>query len=152
MEYETKVICALFLKDQIIDIINAMNKLIFIFFYFFFSITIHAQERASAFIITAHGDYYKVLGPSELVGLSNITKERTVAVIIENKTLSKLVGKIESGKKDQVEFVTIEAGDSKSIDLMLKKDHKYYFYPLSPAFQRVELMIGKKAYEIPAKR
>lgn len=141
-----------FLKKQIIDIINAMNKLPIFLFLFLFSFISLSQERSSAFIITAHGDYYKVLGPSALVGLNTITKSQTVAVIIENKTLSKLVGKIESGQKDQVEFVTIEAGQSKSIDLTLKKGHKYYFYPLSPAFQRVELMIGKKAYEIPAKR
>lgn len=125
--------------------------LLALFFTLFCNLSF-SQERSSAFIITAHGDYFKVLGPASLVGLEKITKDQTVAVIIENKTLSKLVGKIESSTKDQVQFVTVEAGKTKAIDLPLKKGHRYFFYPLSPSFQSVELMIGKKAYEIPPKR
>lgn len=126
---------------------------LFLFIISFLIITFsHAQERSSAFIISSYGDYFKVMGPAELVGLAKITKDQTVAVIIENKTLSKLVGKIESSIKDQVQFVTVEAGQTKTVDLTLKKNHRYFFYPLSPSFQRVELMIGKKAYEIPPKR
>lgn len=131
-----------------------MNILkLFISFIFFISVSSLAVERSSAFIIKAYGDHFKVLAPSQFVGIKSITKPRQVAVIIENKTLSKLYGKIESSSGDQKVFVNTKPGKIPStVEIKFHSDQRYFYYPLSPSSQEVELKIGQKAYEIPAKR
>lgn len=108
-----------------------------------FSSTVHSLEKSEAFIVTAFTDKFKVLSPAK--------KTDKVSVIIENKTLVKLIGEVVTDKGTLRKLVTIKPGKYKSIELKFYKNTKYYFIPLSPSFQKVILDFGKKAYEIPSK-
>ena len=76
-----------------------------------------------------------------------------LSIIIENKMLVDLVGRVESSKGALVANVRIPVGQYRtvSIDGSYQKE-VYSFVPLSPAFQAVELRPGQEAYEIPSKR
>jgi endo-1,4-beta-mannosidase len=113
-------------------------------FFLFFSTSTYSVERADAFIVTAFNKNFKVLSPAK--------RTKKVSVIIENKTLVKLIGEIVNERETIREIITIKPGKYKSVELKFKKNTKYYFVPLSPAFQRVVLDFGKKAYEIPTKK
>ena len=103
-----------------------------------------ALERADAFIIKAFNDKYKVLSPKK--------KTNKVSVIVENKTLVKLIGEIIAGDGSVLSMLTIRPGKYKSVELDFSSKEKYYFVPLSPSFQKVILNFGKEAYEIPSKK
>ena len=45
-----------------------------------------------------------------------------------------------------------KANKSKSTIVKYDKTVKYYFVPLAPANQEVELIVGKKSYEIPPQK
>ncbi|MBL6989255.1 MAG: hypothetical protein ISR65_05735 [Bacteriovoracaceae bacterium] len=101
-------------------------------------------EKSDTFIIQSFADSVKVLAPAAYHPELN--------AIIENKTLVQLIGKIETGKGRVVGIVSIAPTYSRSVKLNIKKGERLYFIPLAPAFQAVELVIGRKAYEIPPKR
>ncbi len=101
-------------------------------------------EKSDAFIVTAFTNKFKVLSP--------VKKSKKVSVIIENKTLVKLIGEVATDSGSLRKIVTIKPGKYKSIELEFHKNTKYYFIPLSPSFQKVILDFGKKAYEIPSKK
>ena len=102
-----------------------------------------ALEKSEAFIVTAYTNKFKVLSP--------VKRTNKVSVIIENRTLVKLIGELVTDKGVLRKIVTIKPGKYKSVDLKFFKNTKYYFIPLSPSFQKVILDFGKKAYEIPSK-
>lgn len=107
--------------------------------------SLFAAQRADSFIITAFSDHYKVLAP--------IKKGQKLSIIIENKLLVDLVGRVESSKGALLANIRIPSGDYRTLDLDLSYDKEVYtFIPLSPAFQAVTLQMGQEAYEIPAKR
>jgi len=112
--------------------------------FIFFSNSSYSIERADAFIVTAYNNNFKVLSPAK--------RTKKINVIIENKTLVKLIGEVVSESGTIRKIVTIKPGKYRSIELVFEKNTKYYFVPLSPAFQRVVLDFGKKAYEIPSKK
>ncbi|OUR99953.1 hypothetical protein A9Q84_02675 [Halobacteriovorax marinus] len=113
-------------------------------FLLLFSQTSFSLERADAFIVTAYNKQFKVLSPAK--------RTKKISVIIENKTLVKLIGEVVNENGTDREIVTIKPGKYKSVELVFEKNTKYYFIPLSPAFQKVVLDFGKKAYEIPSKK
>lgn len=103
-----------------------------------------SSERADAFIVRAYNNKFKVLSPKK--------KSKKISVIIENKTLVKLIGEIVGHDGVVYAMVTIKPGKYKSIDLKFKNGQNYYFVPLSPSFQKVILDFGKEVYEIPSKK
>lgn len=123
-----------------------MQKLLFLFILCFSSVmSCFAAQRADSFIISAYSDHYKVLAPVKV--------SKTLSIIIENKMLVNLVGKIESSKGALMTNIRVPSGEYRAIDLDSSFQKEVYsFVPLSPAFQAVELRIGQEAYEIPAKR
>ena len=52
---------------------------------------------------------------------------------------------------EKIEIMTLPSGGFKSVEINIKKQDRIYFIPLVPAFQEVELIFGKKSYEIPPK-
>lgn len=111
----------------------------------FLSVTAsHAYEKADAFIVEALSGYYKVLSP--------VTINKKISLIVVNKTLHKLRGKLQRNGQEDLAFLTTAPGKSTSIEFEFDKSKKYHFIPLSPAFQEVELKIGEKSYEVPAQR
>jgi hypothetical protein len=115
-----------------------------ILFLLFISSQIYAAELSDTFIVKIFHDKVKVISPAKLS--NNLT------VIVENKTLVDIRGKIETKLGKVVAYVTIPSGQSKSVPVKISKKDKIYFVPMAPAFQAVELIVGRKAYEIPPKR
>ena len=72
------------------------------------------------------------------------------AVIVENLSMSDVVGKFHAGGKD-LKFINVKAGATRSIEFQHQGEGIVRFQPLSPAFQEIELTAGKKNYEIPPK-
>lgn len=78
-------------------------------------------------------------------------KHKTLfSVIVENRSLSDQVGKFTVDGKN-LKFVTIKSGKSETVEIENKTSSPLFFVPLSPAFQNVELIFGKKKYEVPSK-
>ena len=102
-----------------------------------------AQKNSHAFIVVLDRGKIKVSSPKGYNPFVNI--------IIENKSMVRVLGILKwEGKKHQ--FVVIRPGKNKSIELSLKKGDKISFTPISPSFQKINLTLGSKYYEIPSKR
>jgi hypothetical protein len=71
------------------------------------------------------------------------------AVELQNLSMNDMVGKFHAGGSD-LKFVSVKASEAKSIEFKSNKKNVVYFQPLAPAFQEVELIAGKKTYEIPS--
>ncbi|MGE3608483.1 MAG: hypothetical protein AB7I27_02755 [Bacteriovoracaceae bacterium] len=81
----------------------------------------------------------------------SIPKSRSLfSVIVENRSLTDQVGKFTAASKN-LKFVAVKAGKSETVEIENKISAPVYFVPLSPAFQNIELVFGKKTYEIPSK-
>lgn len=116
-------------------------KLILLFLLF----SVHAQaaEKSEAFLVTIFDRYVKVISPDRAYSETSI--------IIENKTLSTIVGKIQRGKTD-LHFLTLEPQHNKSFQVKVVGNEPLLFVPMAPASQEVQLLIGKKSYEIPPQK
>ena len=101
-----------------------------------------SREKSEAFMVYYLNDHVKVVSPDKML--------KETFVIIENKTLSKLIGRLEAPLGNIIEQVAIKAGDRSSYSLSKAKGERIFFLPLSPASQEVELIPGKLSYEIPA--
>lgn len=101
-----------------------------------------AQVKAETFIIEIQDRSMKVSSPEK--------KKPFLTVLVENRSLSDQVGKF-MVKGKNLKFVSIPSGKSETVEIENKSAGPVYFVPLSPAFQDVELIFGKKAYEIPSK-
>lgn len=105
---------------------------------------VRAEVSGTGFIVTALDDRFRVNAPN--------TYKPTMEVVVENKTLSKLIGKVTVNFKNQVKYISIGPEKYQKVLLQLNKGDQVHFVPLSPAFQEVELIIGNKTYEVPPKR
>lgn len=102
-----------------------------------------AQVKTEGFIIQVSDQGMSVLSPE---------KQRPLfSVIVENRSLSDQVGKFVVGSKI-LKFVSVKSGKTESLEIENKTSSPVVFVPVSPAFQEVPLMFGKKAYEIPSKK
>ena len=95
-----------------------------------------------AFIIQINDRSMSVITPE--------TKRPLFSVIVENRSLSDQIGKFISNGKI-LKFVSVKTGKSETVEIENKASAQVFFVPVSPAFQEVELIFGKKAYEIPSK-
>ena len=73
-------------------------------------------------------------------------------VILHNKTLEAMVGKIQTARGRVIDYVSLSSGESRSVEIGQLKGEDMYYYPMAPAFQAVALVIGRPVYEIPEKR
>ncbi len=108
-----------------------------------FNFSIKAYEKADAFIVEANPESYKVLSPVKI--------KKTISVIVKNKMFSTLRVKLTSEELGDLKSITIKQSESESVDFDYKKSDRYFIVPISPPFQRVELKVGQKSYEIPEK-
>jgi hypothetical protein len=95
-----------------------------------------------AFIVQIQDRSMNVISPE--------TKRNLFSVVVENRSLSDQVGKFIAGGKI-LKFVSVKSGKSETVEIENKTSTNVTFVPVSPAFQEVELLFGKKAYEIPSK-
>lgn len=106
------------------------------------SVVASAQVKTESFVVQINDRSMYVLSPD---------KKRTLfSVIVENRSLSDQVGKFMVGSKN-LKFVSVQSGKTESVEIENKSSSNVVFVPVSPAFQEVPLIFGKKAYEIPSK-
>ncbi len=103
-----------------------------------------SYERSDAFIVNAESEFYKVVSPKKV--------SKRSAIIFNNRMLTKLRGKLVSEGRGDIKFISIKPRSTSSIQFDFDKKDKYYFMPLSPPFQAIDLRLGQKSYEIPEKR
>ncbi len=103
-----------------------------------------AIESLDGFLVSAYDDRFKVISPEKF--------KPTMEVIVENKTLVRLVGKLTINHSTNVTFLSIDSEKYQKANVKLKKGDLLHFVPLSPAFQEVELIVGNKNYDIPPKK
>lgn len=115
----------------------------FVFIYLSFP-SVFALESSTGFVVSAYDDRFRVVSPEKF--------KNKMEVIIENKTLVRLVGKLMVNNKVNAGFTSIESDKYQRIMVNLKKGDLLHFIPLSPSFQEVELIVGNKIYEIPPKK
>lgn len=115
-------------------------KLVFLFVVF--SLSAFAQVKTEGFIIQVNDRTMYVLSPEK--------KKNLFTVIVENRSLSDQVGKFIVGGKI-LKFVSVKSGKTETVEVENKTNASVVFVPVSPAFQEVPLLFGKKAYEIPSK-
>jgi hypothetical protein len=101
-----------------------------------------AQVKPDTFVIQINDRSMKVLCPEK--------KRDIFSIIVENHSLSDQVAKFTVGKR-LLKFVSVKSGKSETVEIENKTGSALFFVPVSPAFQDVELIFGKKAYEVPSK-
>jgi hypothetical protein len=105
---------------------------------------VFAIESLDGFLVSAYDDRFKVVSPEKF--------KASMEVIIENKTLVRLIGKLTINKSANVSYISVDSEKYQKAYVKLKKGDVLHFVPLSPAFQEVELIVGNKNYEIPPKK
>ncbi len=121
-----------------------MLKVFGIIFFLQFSVSAFAIESLDGFLVSAYDDRFKVISPEKF--------KATMEVVIENKTLVRLIGKLTINRSTNASFLSIEPEKFQKANVKLKKGDLLHFVPLSPAFQEVELIVGNKNYDIPPKK
>jgi len=111
-----------------------------------FCFSAKAGVSQSSFIVTVKEYSIRVVSPRDLQ-----KKEKKISVVIENKTISKLIGKLVQGGIP-IHYVSLAPNTFKTVEFDYKKNEKVEFIPLAPAFQEASLIIGQKTYEIPPQR
>lgn len=105
--------------------------------------SVFGYERSDAFLVTAYSNKIAVVAPQKF--------DPRLNVIVVNKTLITLLGKIETGEGKVLSYISVPSGKSQSVEVGTKLKDKIYFVPMAPAFQTVQLNVGSKPYEIPPK-
>lgn len=120
-----------------------MNKIYYFLFSLFLSLQVSAAELQETFVVTIHDKFVKVVAPDKF--------HSRLSVILENKSLVKIYGKIEYGSAEPI-YTSIYPQESRSIDIKPGENDKIIFTPMSPPFQEIELIFGRKSYEIPPQK
>lgn len=105
---------------------------------------VDAIESSNGFVVTGYDDRFRIISPEKF--------RSPMEVIVENKTLVRLIGKVTVNNKINVGFTAVDSDKYQRIMVNLKKGDLLHFVPLSPSFQEVELIVGNKIYEIPPKK
>jgi hypothetical protein len=121
-----------------------IKKGILILLIFQFSSVLYSIESLDGFLVSAYDDRFRVISPEKY--------KDNMEVIVENKTLVKLIGKLAINKKNVVSYFAVAPEKFQRVVIKLKKGDVLNFIPLSPAFQDVELIVGNKIYEIPPRK
>lgn len=121
-----------------------MMKIFFFLFGLFFLGSAYSQQTSEAFTVRMFDQYVQVLSPQKIFSEQS--------VIIENKTLTRLIGRLQGPNGVEPKYISVNPGGSEVVSISTKGVEKLIFIPLSPAFQEVELKIGMPSYEIPPQR
>ncbi len=102
-----------------------------------------ASPKADVFIIQVMDRKMSVVSPE--------TQRKIFSVIVENRSLSDQVARFES-KGRLLKYIAVPSGKSESVEIENATGAPVIFVPVNPAFQEVELIFGKKAYEVPTQK
>jgi len=100
------------------------------------------QVKSEGFVVQINDRSMYVLAPEK--------KKNFFSVIVDNRSLSDQVGRFIVGGKI-LKFVSVKSLKSETVEIDNNTTAPVIFVPLTPAFQEVPLVFGKKAYEIPSK-
>lgn len=117
-------------------------KFIFALYLLILTTSSFADPKSESFIVQIGDRHIKVIAPDK--------RKDLFAVLIENRSLSDQVAKF-TANGNNLKFVTVKSNSSKTVEIENKTSSSVLFVPTSPAFQEVELIFGKKSYEIPSK-
>lgn len=106
------------------------------------SVVVFAETKSESFVIQIQDRSMSVLAPP--------LKKNIYSVLVENRSLSDQVAKFTVQGKI-LKYVSVKSGQTEPVEIENKTSANVVFIPVSPAFQEVELLFGKKAYEIPSK-
>lgn len=109
---------------------------------FFIPLMSWAQPKTETFVVQLNDRSVLVHSPEK--------RKDLFSVIVENRSLSDQVGKFTVEGKI-LKFINVKSGKTETIEIENKTQFTTVFVPVSPAFQEVELLFGKKTYEIPSK-
>jgi hypothetical protein len=101
-----------------------------------------AMSKSETFIIQIQDRSINVVSPDK--------KRSLFSVIIKNGSLSDQVGKFTAEGKI-IKYVSVRSGETETVEIENKTKSSVTFIPVSPSFQDVQLIFGKKAYEIPTR-
>lgn len=114
----------------------------FVFLFLFPLMAMAAQPKPETFVVQINDRSMNVWAMEK--------KKPLFAVLVENRSLSDQIAKfVVNGKT--VKFVSVKSGMSETVEIENKTNTNVVFVPVSPSFQDVELVFGKKAYEVPSK-
>lgn len=102
------------------------------------------SQKSDAFLVYISDHKLKVVSP--------VRHSPNLHVILQNQTLSQVKGKIQTEEGRVIDYVSLLPGQSKSVLIGHVKAKKFFYYPMAPAFQEAELVIGRAYYEIPPKK
>ncbi len=112
--------------------------------FFQVSSEVFAIESLDGFLVSAYDDRFRVISPEKF--------KAQMEIIVENKTLVRLIGKLTINNQKNVSYISVEPEKFQRTSINLKKGDVLHFFPMSPAFQEVELIVGNKTYEIPPRK
>lgn len=118
-------------------------KLLLMLHLMVISLPVQAQVKSETFIIQIQDRSMSVIAPD--------TRRSIYSVMVENRSLSDQLAKFMVQGKI-LKYVSVKSGVTEPVEIENKTSANVVFVPVSPAFQEVELIFGKKAYEIPAKK
>ena len=121
-----------------------LKQLAIFLILFSVSTKILAIESLDGFLVSAYDDRFRVISPEKY--------KNQMEVIVENKTLVRLIGKLTINKQTNASYISVDPEKYQKTNVKLKKGDVLHFIPLSPAFQEVELIVGNKIYEIPPRK
>ena len=110
---------------------------------FFLSGLAFAQPKTETFVIQIQDRSMSILSPEK--------RKPVYSVLVENRSLSDQLGKF-TVQGRILKYVSVKSGMTEPVEIENKTSANVFFVPVSPAFQEVELLFGKKAYEIPSKK
>ncbi len=102
---------------------------------------IGATQRADAFILEISDGGAKMLYPAQWGS--------SMHLIVKNKTLLKLVGKIETGGQKVLQYFTIDSRANYSVPLPSPGRNGLFFVSMIPPLQKMELKAGGPPRAIP---
>ena len=114
------------------------------FLMFFLSWTGECAQRVDAFMIELYGRKTKIISPPRYHPRTHL--------IIKNRTLASVTGRVENVAGKVEKYVSIRSGKTLSIQLGERAREPLFFVALSPPLQAFELRIGNPPYEIPQQR
>lgn len=111
---------------------------------FLLSLNIQAKELQETFVVTLFDKYVKVVSPDKF--------HNKLSIIIENKSLVKVHGKVDYDSAKESLFVAVFPNETRTVEISPEQNDKIVFIPQAPPFQEVELIFGRKSYEIPPQK
>ena len=103
-----------------------------------------AYQKADAFILEITDKRTRILSPGQWSASLNL--------IVKNKTLLKLIGRLEDQNQKVLKYFTIDSRKDYSMPLPEPKGNQLFFVSMVPPLQKMELKAGSPPREIPPKR